>query len=47
MMDDKSEMATDVLCFMAVCLNEGWRIPIGYFFVGGLNGQGIKILIEY
>jgi hypothetical protein len=36
--DDSAAIATESLVFMAVGLNEGWKVPVGYFFVNGLTG---------
>lgn len=37
--DDSAPQAKDVLVFMAVCVNGSWKIPLGYFFIAGLNGS--------
>jgi DNA transposase THAP9 len=35
--NDNPIMATNALVFMVVSQNESWKVPIGYFLVGGLN----------
>ncbi|CAK9294705.1 unnamed protein product [Gordionus sp. m RMFG-2023] len=37
--------ASRALFFMAVALNDSWRIPIGYFLVSSLTDQVAKVLI--
>ena len=32
--------AKDALCFMVNCVNSSWKIPLGFFFVAGLNAKG-------
>ena len=36
--DDSAPVATEALVFMAVSLNDGWKIPCGYFLIAGLSG---------
>nr|CAH7742429.1 unnamed protein product [Callosobruchus chinensis] len=31
--------AKEVLCFMLVCVNGSWKIPLGYFFLDGLSAS--------
>ena len=31
--------ATEALVFMLVCINEPWKLPIGYFFIADTNSQ--------
>lgn len=33
---DELPEVREALVFMLVCLNEGWKIPVGYFFTNGL-----------
>ena len=35
-----NKIAMDVLCFMVVGLREHWKLPIGFFFVAGLDAAG-------
>ena len=44
--DEDSEVATEALCFMAVAINDSWKIPIGFFFIRSLNSTG-KNLSSY
>ena len=37
--------AANVLVFMVVSLNGGWKIPVGYFFVDGLTGAEMANLV--
>lgn len=39
---DCTTKATEAYTFILVCLNEHWKIPLGYFLVHGLSG-GQKI----
>ncbi|KAF9419514.1 hypothetical protein HW555_004014 [Spodoptera exigua] len=36
---DDSPLATEVLVFMVTCINEAWKIPVGYFLINGLSGS--------
>ncbi|XP_072401245.1 DNA transposase THAP9 [Diabrotica undecimpunctata] len=36
--NDSNDIAKDAFVFMANCVNGSWKIPIGYFFINGLNG---------
>ena len=38
---ESDRAATEVLCFMAVCVNGNYKIPLGYFLVAGLKAAGI------
>ncbi len=35
---DTEVLATQVLVMMIVAVNQGWKIPLAYFFVNGLDG---------
>jgi len=37
--DDSNPVAKDALVFMAVSVNDGWKIPLGYFLIDGLTGE--------
>lgn len=37
--NDSLRTATNALVFMAVSLNDSWKIPIGYFLIHSLNGS--------
>lgn len=36
---DCMELAKEALVFMLVCINEAWKIPLGYFFISGINSE--------
>ncbi|KAB0790173.1 hypothetical protein PPYR_15710, partial [Photinus pyralis] len=36
---DNMEMAKEALVFMIVCINEPWKLPIGYFFLSAINSN--------
>ncbi len=36
---DNTILATSCLVFMVVSMNESWKLPIGFFFVHGLDGK--------
>lgn len=36
---ESSTKATEAYTFILVCLNEHWKIPLGYFLVHGLSGE--------
>lgn len=44
--DDSNEMATEALVLMVVCINGKWKLPIGYFFTNGLNGEQKSAIIS-
>ena len=44
--DDGSPLAKNSMVVMAVCLNEGWKIPIGYFLIDGMTGEERANVIE-
>lgn len=44
--DDRMSLAKEAFVLMAVCINGKWKIPIGYFFVDGLNGSQKRSLVE-
>ena len=44
--DDSAPLAKDALVFMAVSINEAWKVPIGYFFIDGLSGKERANLIK-
>ena len=37
--DDSAPMAKNALVFMAVALNESWKVPCGYFLIDSLTGK--------
>lgn len=43
---DSMELASEALVFMIVCINEPWKLPIGYFFISGLNSQQKTALVK-
>ena len=44
--DDSAPVATEALVFMAVCLTEHWKIPLGYFFISNMSGQERANLVK-
>ena len=36
----EATIAKDALTFMVVGVNSSWKIPLGFFFVAGLNAKG-------
>ena len=46
----EATIAKDALTFMVVGVNSSWKIPLGFFFVAGLNAKGknasFSIVIE-
>lgn len=36
---DCVDVAKEALVFMLVCINEPWKIPLGYFFAAGVNSE--------
>ncbi|KAH1006881.1 hypothetical protein HUJ05_007572 [Dendroctonus ponderosae] len=43
---DYMKLATEVVVFMLVCVNEAWNIPIAYFFIAGINSQQKVSLVK-
>ena len=39
--DRAEELAGDSLTFMAVAVNNNWKVPLGYFFISSLNAAGM------
>ncbi|CAG4936009.1 unnamed protein product [Colias eurytheme] len=37
--NDELPLATEALVFMVTCVNEAWKIPVGYFMANGLSGE--------
>jgi len=44
--DDTLPPATEALVFMVVSLNANWKLPVGYFFLNGLNGADRANLVK-
>jgi len=36
---DNTQEATNVLVFLAVCLNGHWKVPLGYFLIHSFSGS--------
>ena len=36
--NESNPPATDALVLMAVCVNGSWKVPLGYFLIGGMTG---------
>ena len=43
---DDGKEAKEALVFMAVSINETWKIPLGYFLIDGLSGEERANLVE-
>lgn len=43
--DEGNNQAKEAFVFMAVCINGKWKLPVGYFFTDGLNGQQKSALV--
>ena len=37
---DDEKLASDALVFMLVAVNSFWKVPLGYFFINGLDSAG-------
>lgn len=44
--DDSAILATEALVFHLVFVNSSWKIPVGYFFIAGLNSEQITGLVK-
>lgn len=44
--DDSAPLAHEALVFHLVCINSFWKIPVGYFFVAGLNAEQLQGLVK-
>ncbi len=44
--EDSGVMATQVLVFLAVAVNEGWKLPVGFFFIHSLDGRERANLVK-
>lgn len=44
--NDNATPATNALVFMAVSLNDNWKVPIGYFLIRSLDSQERANLIK-
>lgn len=40
------EVATECLVFMVVCVNESWKLPVGYFLCNHLNSLQKSELVK-
>ena len=38
--DDSVSPAKEALVFMVNSVNSNWKLPIGFFFIAGLNSRG-------
>lgn len=38
--------AREALVFMVTCVNDGWKIPVGYFLIDGCNGEQKANLVK-
>lgn len=43
---DELPVAKDVLVFMLTCLNGSWKLPVGYFFIDGINSEQKASLVK-
>ena len=44
--DDSAPLASEAYVFMAVSLNSNWKVPLGYFLIGGLAASERANLVE-
>ncbi|KAF0759376.1 THAP-type domain-containing protein [Aphis craccivora] len=44
---DNVQEATNALVFLAVCLNNHWKVPIGYFLVHSFSGSKRANLLKH
>lgn len=44
--EEKEKEATEVMVFMAACLNGSWRLPVGYFFQDKCSAELLGELIK-
>ncbi len=44
--NDSGVMATQALVLLVVCVNESWKLPIGFFFIHGLEGHERANLVK-
>jgi hypothetical protein len=43
---DNIPLAKEALVFMAVGINDSWKIPVGYFLINGLPGNIRPMLLK-
>jgi hypothetical protein len=43
---DNVPLAKEALVFMAVGINDSWKIPVGYFLINGLPGKQPSMLLK-
>lgn len=41
--NEKSDLAGESLTFMAVAINNNWKVPLGYFFIKSLTSVGMWV----
>lgn len=45
--DENMGYAKEALVFMIVAINESWKVPLGYFFINGLNSEKKAELVNH
>jgi hypothetical protein len=43
---DNVPLAKETLAFIAVGINDSWKIPVGYFLINGLPGKKRPMLLK-
>lgn len=43
---ENSGLAGESLTFMAVALNNNWKVPLGYFFIKSLSAVGVCFICK-
>lgn len=43
---EECSFAKEALVFLVVDINESWKIPVGYFFINGMNGEQKASLVN-
>lgn len=43
---DSVPLATQALTFMVTCLNDTWKIPVGYFLINSITAQQKSMLVQ-
>lgn len=43
---DDVALAKEVFVLMLTCINDYWKIPVGYFFINGISGTQKAILVK-
>lgn len=43
---DSVPMATQALTFMVTCMNDTWKIPVGYFLIKSITSEQKSVLVQ-